>query len=204
MPTYPLSFPTSGIDNAEFILVRKTNVAQSIFTGAEQRSENPFHLWSIKGDIPTLEGDSADARDWRAFILELRGQVGTFNLPVPGVLGPSSNYSGTQGLVNGSSLLGSSIPTDGWTPNTLILNRGDYFMIGGELKMCMSDIYSSGTGSATIVFEPDIVFSPTNNSNVVLDNPFVKMRMSTDTTGWTVSSPTLHNFKFEAVEVQDV
>lgn len=203
MPTYPLAFPVDpGIEEAKIILIRKTNVAQSIFTGAEQRSENPFHLWSVSGKIPIIDGATAAARDWRAFVIELRGQVGTFNLPVPGITGPSTNYSGSQGLVNGSSLLGDSIPTDGWTPNTSILNRGDFFMIGGELKMSMINTSSNGSGEATLIFEPAIVFSPDNNSNVVLDDPFITMRMTTDTTSWNLSNPVIHAFSFEAVEVQ--
>ena len=203
MPTFPLAFPVSpGIQEAEMLLVRKTNVAQSIFTGSEQRSENPFHLWTISGTIPVIDGNTAAARDWRAFILELRGQVGTFTLPVPGVTGPSTNYSGLAGVVNGIALLGDSIPTDGWTASTPLLNRGDFFMIGGELKMCMADISSSGTGTAIIVFEPAIVTSPTNNSVVVINNPFVTMRMATDGLSWSLTSPVLHSFSFEAVEVQ--
>lgn len=203
MPTFPLAFPTEpGIQDAEILLLRKTNVAQSIFTGAEQRSENPFHLWTISGTIPVIDGDDAAARDWRAFILELRGQVGTFNLPVPGITGPSTNYSGTAGVVKGASQLGDSVITDGWTASTPLLNRGDFFMIGGELKMCMANISTSGIGEATIVFEPAIVSSPADNSIVVLNNPFVTMRMATDTLSWNLTSPVLHSFNFEAVEVQ--
>lgn len=204
MPTYPLTFPVNpGIQEAKILLIRKTNVSQSIFTGAEQRSENPFHLWAVSGKIPIIDGSTAAARDWRAFILELRGQVGTFNLPVPGITGPSTDYGGSQGLIKGASQLGNSIITDEWTINTLLLNRGDFFMIGGELKMCMVDISSSGIGEATIVFEPDIVFSPNDNSNVVLNDPFIKMRMTTDATSWNLNNPIIHSFSFEAVEVQN-
>lgn len=205
MPTYPLAFPlSSGIQEAKIQLVRKTNVSQSIFTGAEQRLENPFHLWAVTGKIPIIEGDTAEAREWRAFILELRGQLGTFNLPVPGITGPSSGYSGSQGLVKGTTQLGDSIITDGWTPNTLLMNRGDFFMTSGELKMNMTTISSDGLGEATIVFEPDIVFSPADDSNIVLDDPFVKMRMTDDATSWNLSSPFIHSFNFEALEVQGV
>ncbi len=203
MPTFPLAFPASpGIQEAELFLIRKTNVSQSIFTGSEQRLENPFHLWSVSGKIPIIDGDDAAARDWRAFILELRGQVGTFNLPVPGVTGPSTNYSGTVGVVKGAGLLGDSIPTDGWTASAAILNRGDFFMLGTELKMCMANISASGIGEATIVFEPALVQAPADNSVVTINNPFVIMRMGTDILSWSLTAPVIHSFTFDAVEVQ--
>jgi len=204
MPTYPLAFPVSpGLEGAKMTLARRTSTATSPFTGSEQRSEWPFALWVVKATVPEIGVENAAAiRDWRAFIVELRGQAGTFVLPVPGIVGPSTNYSGTQGLVNGASQLGTSIITDTWTPNTPILNRGDYFRLGTTLKMCMADVSSNGSGQATIVFEPEIITAPANNSAVDLADPSAIMRMTSDTTSWDVRGPVLHTFSFEATEVK--
>ena len=202
MPTYPLTFPTSrGLQDAKMSLSRKTSVATSPFTGAEQRSEWPFSKWVIEATVPELDGDEVATREWRSFILELRGQWGTFNMPVPGITGPSSDYVGAIGAVNGASQTGNSVVTDSWTASTLIMNRGDYFMLGTELKMCMANISSDALGDATIVFEPAIKVSPANVSSVILNNPYAIMRLNNDVTPWSVKKPLLHKFSFDATEV---
>jgi len=201
MPTYPLTFPAEpGLEDAQIKLVRATKVSQSPFTGATKKAETPFNLWSVSATVPIIGGDEAAARDWRAFILELHGQSGTFKLPVPGVTGPSTGYTGSEGLVNGASQLGGTVITDGWATSTLILNRGDFFMLGTELKMCMSPATTDGTGAVTITFEPVIATSPADNSTVTVFNPYSIMRMATDDIGWSLKSPVLHKFSFQAIE----
>lgn len=203
-PTYPLTFPPNpGIKDASVHLARKTTVAMSPFTASEQRAEWPFSQWVISGTITEVD-ESTDAeaiRDWRSFIIELRGQLGTFYMSVPGYSGPSTNYSGTQGAVKGASQLGESVTTDNWTINTPIMNRGDYFNLGSELKMCMADVSSDGIGEATILFEPTLGNSPADDSSIELDDPTAIMRMATDTNTWNIRSPIMNKFSFEAVEV---
>lgn len=205
MPTYPLTFPSTGLKKATMALARRTSVATSPFTGTEQRSEWPFSLWSVTGAVIEigLEDDS-EVRDWRAFILELHGQAGTFRMPVPGIDGPSSGYDvvSGQGLVDTADQIGESVTTKNWQVSTLILNRGDYFMIGDELKMCMQTATSDVSGNLTLVFEPAMHKATTLDQVVTLANPNAIMRMITDSTQWAVRGPMIHTFSFEAVEVK--
>ena len=153
MPTYPLTLPTgTGFKDAKLTLLRQTSVATSIFTGKTQRGEQPMALWLFDGKLIVME-DETLARNWRATITELHGQLGTFQLPVPGYISPSTGYSGPAGLVRTVSQVGLSLDTDGWTGNTLIFNRGDYFTVNNELKIIAQSrgllsavVNSGGTG----------------------------------------------------------
>lgn len=199
MATFPISLPTQpGFEEAELTLVRSTNITQSPFTGAAQKSEQPFSLWVFKSSVPLME--ESRASEWRAILTELRGQVGTFKLIVPGYSGPSTGYSGSAGLVKGVSQLGTSLITDSWDISIPLFNRGDYFTINNELKVITTTISSDGIGEATIDFEPALRSSPPDNDPFVIVDPFVVMRMSRDDLGWAIRHPVLSSIVVEAVE----
>lgn len=147
MPTYPLTLPTgTGFKDAKLTLLRQTSVSTSIFTGKTQRGEQPMALWLFDGKLILME-DEKLARDWRATIVELHGQIGTFQLPVPGYVSPSTGYSDSAGLIFGASQTGLSLNTDGWAISSLIFNRGDYFTVNNELKIVAQ---SNGLLSAVV------------------------------------------------------
>ncbi len=198
---FPVTFPTDpGLTNVEFALSRQTAIAQSPFTGAEQRSNLTFSLWLLSGNVPDMSGDEVAVRNWRAFILELRGQYGTFTIVVPGNDDPSTGYSGTVGTVNGADQVGTTIVTQGWTAETALLNRGDYFNLGNELKMCTSSVTTGIGGAATIDFEPEIKIPPTNGSDVIVNSPTITMRMQEDDLAWSLKHPLIYGFGFTAQE----
>lgn len=199
MAVFPISLPAEpGFEDAEFKLIRNTTIAQSPFTGSSQRSEQPFALWAFKSSVPNMEEDRA--REWRAILTELRGQVGTFKLIPPGYSGPSTGYSGPAGLVKGASQSGNSLITDGWSTNTLIFNRGDFLTVNNELKLLTADATTDGLGEVTLEFEAALRSSPPDNEPIVVTNPFVVMRLVRDDLGWRIRHPVLSTIQIEAME----
>lgn len=198
-PSYPLTLPSSPeFEEFDMTLARRTSVGQSIFNGAEQRDEQPFALWFMSGLLPKL--DVIEAREWQSFIVEMRGQVGTTQVPIPGYTGPSTGYAGSAGLVNGASQTGTDLITDGWSLSTSLFNKGDYITVNDELKMIMAAISSDGGGNATLAIEPALRFSPANNDPLEISVPYAVMRFPNDEMGWRLHHAMLSSVPFQMVE----
>lgn len=199
MPTYPLDIPSNiEITGARIRMVRSTTLASSPFTGKRQAGEQAFALWAARFTLPSLE--PLEAVDWRVFSLELRGRYGTFKFPIPNYTAPSSGYVGAAGLVQGANQVGTSLITDGWSISTLVLKKGDYFMVNGELKMMTADATTNGSGVVTLNFEPALRAAPADNAALTITNPYCVMAPITDDLGWDIEPPELYKFVFEAVE----
>lgn len=82
-------------------------------------------------------------------------------------------------LVNGASQTGNSLAVDGLPASTdELLAFGDWFEIGGEIKMCTSPLYANSSGEGTLNFEPALVRSPANNAPVMVSDPMGKFLVS--------------------------
>lgn len=201
MPSYPLTLPSSPLfEDGLHALVRATQVAQSPYTGKSQAAELPYALWRFNGTLPSMDG--AEAREWRAFLIELRGRAGTFRMPAYPVQDTlASGYTGPAGTVNGASQTGTSLITAGWTNGATVFSRGEFFTVNDELKMVMdTSVVASGAGAATITFEPALRSSPANGATIVYASPTVVMRLGQDDLGWRLSAPTLHDIQIVADE----
>lgn len=188
-----------GFENCEISLLRATVAHRSPFTGKRQVVTSAFALWQFSGKVVPLQG--IPAGKLRSFLVQLKGQANTFRLPVPAAEVPLSAYSGTQGRVNTASGVGTSIATDGWTPNTLIVADGDYFNIGDELKMATADILSNGAGVCTLLFEPPLRTVPADNTIIKLDDPFIYLSASDDEIAkWGLKDYNTHDSNIKAIE----
>lgn len=186
-------------ETATIKLVRGGVSMRSRYTGKRQAVGFAFALWAFEGRLMKL--DPKEAGPVRSFLTQLQGQVNTFQLPVPGTDTPLSGYSGPAGLVNGANQTGTSVATDGWSPNTLILKQGDYFNLGTELKMVKADVTTNGSGVATITFEPALSAAPADNSVVKYQWPTVTLCCDEDdAASWDLTHPVLHDIKIKATE----
>ena len=80
--TYPLSTPTSiGIESIELRAVNAVATSQSPFTFKQQIVSHQGQMWQAAVSIPSVRRDLAE--DWNAFLLSLRGPIGTFLLGDP-------------------------------------------------------------------------------------------------------------------------
>jgi len=80
--TYPLNTPTNiGIANITLMAENAVAVSQSPFTFAQQVVAHPGQRWAASVSLPPMK--RVDAENWIAFLLSLKGQVGTFLLGDP-------------------------------------------------------------------------------------------------------------------------
>lgn len=89
--TYPLSTPTTiGIESIELRAANAVAVSQSPFTYKQQVISHGGQKWEASVNIPSVRRDKA--AEWKAMLVGLKGQVGTFLLGDP-------DYTTPQGTV---------------------------------------------------------------------------------------------------------
>jgi len=80
--TYPLNTPTNiGIANITLSAENAVAISQSPFTFQQQVVAHPGQRWAASVSLPPMKRQ--DAEYWIAFLLSLKGQVGTFLLGDP-------------------------------------------------------------------------------------------------------------------------
>jgi len=195
-----ITFPASiNFTSFKPKLVRPSITMRSPFTGKRQALALPYALWSFEAQLS--KQDTTIAGKVRSFLAQLDGVANTFRFPVPGTSSLLSGYAGAAGLVNGGSQSGSSLVTDGWSINTLVLREGDYFTVNDELKVCTADATTNGTGQVTVSFKPALRTSPLDNAPFTIVSPTCLMAMDDpDAANWAVTAPTWHDFAFKCTE----
>lgn len=194
------SFPTGvGFTSSSFNIIYNTKTFKSAFSMTQQRLNLSGGIWVATYSLPIMP--RANYEEWKAFFSLLQGRKGTFNAYDPEGTTARGIATGTP-LVNGASQTGTSLITDGWTPSTTnIMRKGDYFSVGGELKMMTSDVNSDVSGNATLTFTPQIRNAPSDNSPLTVSGATVEMYIDSNIT--TVQTDLLGNstpISFSGVE----
>jgi hypothetical protein len=82
MITYPLSLPShTGIRSVELRATNAVAYSRSPFTFAGQAFAYPGQMWQADVTLPPMK--RADAEQWIAWLVSLRGQLGTFTMGDP-------------------------------------------------------------------------------------------------------------------------
>tara|TARA_R100000655_G_scaffold44042_1_gene80633 strand:- start:4030 stop:4368 length:339 start_codon:yes stop_codon:yes gene_type:complete len=109
--TYPLASPTHvKPSNITFRAVNTVGMSMSPFTYQQQLVAHAGQRWECDVTLPAMS--RADAEQWVAFLVSLRGRFGTFTLGDPVGASPRGSAGGTP-LVNGASQTGGTLNIDG-------------------------------------------------------------------------------------------
>ena len=116
------------------------------------------------GDIYMHEMDP-----WFALSLRTRGPVVPFKFAIPK---PNRGPGGGTPQVDGNqAALARILKTKGWTPNTLVLRRGDFVQTGADatarVHVVDSDVTSDATGLADLPIWPYPRRAMSNNEAVI-------------------------------------
>lgn len=187
---------------SSFGLVSNTRVFTSVFTGATQTLRQTGERWKATYILSTA--NRAGIANIQAFLLNLQGQSNTFNAYDPDAKtarGTAGTLAGSP-LVNGGSQTGNSLIIDGCTANqTGYLLAGDYFAVNGELKMITQSINTDAGGNATLVFQPPLRNSPSNNAVITLSTPTCEMMVIDDNQAqWEVNEFGHYQVVFSGIE----
>lgn len=203
--TYPLSLPTNTSIQS-MTLRAKNTVAMSVspFTYAQQVVAHSGQIWEADIKLPPMK--RKDAEEWVAFLLSLRGMLGTFKLG-DSVGATARGALGGTPLVNGGSQLGGVLNINGASNSvTDWLKAGDYIQLGTEgtatLHKVLKNASSDGSGNVSLDIWPYITTSPANGAAVVTSNTYGRFRLASNEQNWDINHAATYGIVFGAVGVR--
>ena len=169
--SYPLATPTTiGIESIELRAVNAVAVSQSPFTYKQQIVSHGGQKWEASVNIPSVHRDKA--AEWKAMLVGLRGQTGTFLLGDP-------DYATPQGTVSSCVLSGNVGDDTASVVMTGTLKAGDYIQLGSGASSKLHQVLLDQDGDGTIEIWPSLR-SDYTSSTVVFNSPKGVFRLSTN------------------------
>jgi hypothetical protein len=204
--SYPLSTPTNiGIASITLVAENAVAISQSPFTYAQQVVAHPGQRWGASVSLPPMKRQ--DAEYWVAFLLSLKGQVGTFLLGDPNCVTAQGSASTTPGTprVNGGSQVGDTLIIDGLPTNiTGYLLPGDYIQLGAAstatLHKVLTQADTDSLGSVALDIWPSIRTAPADNATITVANTEGRFRLRENITQWQINDISSYGITFDCVE----
>lgn len=180
--SYPLTLPgyPDNLDSVQITPAPKVAMTAGEFSFRQNVYERSGQIWRL--DLMTIPLDKAAARAWIAFVLKLRGQVGTFLAGDPVARIPRGTVAGSP-VVNGAGQTGPTLDTRGWTPGaTGVLRESDWFQLGSgaaaRLYQNLTDVDADGSGNATLDVWPDVKDQPADGEGIITTDPVGQFRLA--------------------------
>ena len=190
--SYPLNTPTTiGIESIELRAVNAVAVSQSPFTYKQQVISHQGQIWSASVSIPSVRRDLA--ADWKAFLMALKGPVGTFLLGDPDYVTPRGTIEGSPTL---SGTAGDSTVSVTMTGTLL---AGDYIQLGTGSAARLHQVLVDQSGSGNLEIWPDLR-STYSGETVIYSSPKGVFRLGQSTTSWSIDNASFYGISFEAIE----
>ena len=189
--SYPLATPTTiGIESIELRAINAVAVSQSPFTYKQQVISHGGQKWEASVNIPSVHRDKA--AEWKAMLVGLKGQTGTFLLGDP-------DYATPQGTVSSCVLSGNVGDETASVVMTGTLKAGDYIQLGSGASSKLHQVLLDQDGDGTIEIWPSLRSNYTS-STVVFNSPKGVFRLGTNMTSWSINNASIYGISFEAVE----
>jgi hypothetical protein len=189
--SYPLATPTTiGIESIELRAVNAVAVSQSPFTYKQQIVSHGGQKWEASVNIPSVHRDKA--AEWKAMLVGLKGQTGTFLLGDP-------DYATPQGTVSSCVLSGNVGEETASVVMTGTLKAGDYIQLGSGASSKLHQVLLDQDGDGSIEIWPSLR-SDYTSSTVVFNSPKGVFRLGTNMTSWSINNASIYGISFEAVE----
>jgi hypothetical protein len=189
--SYPLATPTTiGIESIELRAVNAVAVSQSPFTYKQQVISHGGQKWEASVNIPSVHRDKA--AEWKAMLVGLKGQAGTFLLGDP-------DYATPQGTVSSCVLTGDAGEDSADVVMTGTLKAGDYIQLGSGSGAKLHQVLLDQDGDGTIQIWPSLR-STYSSATVTFNSPKGVFRLATNMTSWSINNASIYGISFEAVE----
>tara|TARA_B110000093_G_scaffold142590_1_gene153721 strand:+ start:7203 stop:7790 length:588 start_codon:yes stop_codon:yes gene_type:complete len=190
--SYPLSTPTGiGIAQIELRASNTTATSASPFSYKQQVISFGGQQWSASVSIPSVRRDLA--APWKAMLIGLKGQVGSFLLGDPDYVTPQGTAS--VGTITGS--VGAETVNCTLTGTLL---AGDYIQLGASATSKLHVVLQDQDGDGTLDIWPALRQNYTSAS-MVLSSPKGVFRLTESMTSWSIDNASAYGISFEAVEV---
>ena len=198
MATYTIP-TTVGFSSVEFGLENNNQVFESPLSNSIQVSELTGARWYATFNLPPMKKENS--LEYIGFLQRLQGRVHSFFGFDANHRSPSGTIAGSTLLVNGASQTGTSLILDGAQASTTVLKAGDFFSVNSELKMVTVDATSDGAGDVTVNFVPSLRSSPSENAVITTTNPVCTMKLTGDSTTYSINTAGIYGISFSGLEV---
>jgi hypothetical protein len=198
MTTYAIP-TTVGFSSVEFGLQNNNQVFESPLSKHIQVAELTGARWYATFNLPPMKKENA--LEYIGFLQRLQGRVHSFSGYDANHRSPSGTIAGSTLLVNGADQTGTSLILDGGANSTLVLKAGDFFSVNNELKMVTANATTDGSGDVTVNFVPSLRTSPSNDASITTTNPVCTMKLTGDSTTYSINTSSIYGISFSGVEV---
>jgi len=189
--SYPLSTPTSiGIEKVELRAVNAVLTSQSPFTYKQQVIAHKGQRWEASVSIPPVRRDKA--AEWKAMLVALKGQTGTFLLGDP-------DYATPRGTVSSCTVSGSEGDETVTVSMSGSLLAGDYIQLGSGSSSKLHQVLVDQTGDGSLEIWPSLR-DDYSSSTAVLTNPKGVFRLNSNMSSWSINNASFYGISFEAIE----
>jgi hypothetical protein len=142
----------------------------------------------------------AQAQEWIAFLMALRGQAKVFQLGDPLAASPRGSGLGTP-LVDGAGQTGYLLATKRWTANAVgVLLPGDWIQIGYRIYRTLAIATADGTGKLVLSIWPQLRESPADGDSITLNNTKGLWRLAANSRKWSVTGSRMYGMEFDIRE----
>src|SRR5712671_2489275 len=204
MPTFngwdivPMPTTPSAPATVEFTAMDTVAVSISPFTGQQQVQDWQASWLEASVSMPALT--HAQAQEWIAFLMSLRGQAKVFQLGDPLATAPRGSRLGTP-LVDGAGQTGYLLATKGWTANAVgVLLPGDWIQVGYRIYRTLVIATADGAGKLVLSIWPQLRESPGDGDSITLNNTKGLWRLATNARKWSVTGSRTYGMQFEIRE----
>jgi hypothetical protein len=204
MPTFngwdivPMPATPSAPATVEFTAMDTVAVSVSPFTGQQQVQDWQASWLEASISMPALT--HAQAQQWIAFLMSLRGQAKVFQLGDPLAVSPRGSRLGTP-LVDGAGQTGYLLATKGWTANAVgVLLPGDWIQIGYRIYRTLAVATADGTGKLVLSIWPQLRESPADGDAITLTNTKGLWRLAANARKWSVTASRMYGMEFDIRE----
>jgi hypothetical protein len=140
-----------------------------------------------------------------AFIASMQGRFGVAAIPLPPKMGGDSQVGGVgAGKISAAATAGAtSIVTNGWLANKVVLKSGDYIRIVSNPKLykVLIDVSSNASGVATVQIMPPLYANAAINDVIVSNALSLQASLSNDSQDFNYIPGILASFDVEFTEV---
>jgi len=199
--SYPLSLPTSiGIAQIELRATNAVAISRSPFTFQSQVHAYAGQSWQADVTLPSVRRDLAE--DWVAWLISLKGQLGTFYLGDPNAATPRGSARDADTiLVNGAVSSDNTISIDSAPASqTDYLKAGDYLQVGTQLFKVLKSVDTNVSGEATVDVWPDVRTIISDGAAVTVQNTKGLFRLSSNEQTFSINEASFYGITFGAVE----
>ena len=165
--------------------------SQSPFTYKQQIVSHTGQKWEASVTIPSVRRDKA--AEWKAMLVALKGQTGTFLLGDP-------DYVTPRGTVSSCSVTGSAGDESVSVVMTGSLLAGDYIQLGAGANAKLHQVLVDQTGDGTLEIWPALR-SDYASETAVTNSPKGVFRLNQNVSTWSINNASFYGISFEAVEV---